>query len=561
MSRRRPVIALLAMFVMFVCVVSGFAGAARDTDGASASDVAPGPFGKYDPPITVEFINYWSSTELETISSSLTSATGETPEDNRWTRLFSDELGINVEYKWYADTEQGGQKLRLAMASGDLPEFITLPSRVDLQQSLVNLKQLAEGGLIADMTDAWEEYASDDTRDITGADGPAIFDAVKYNGRMMAIPGPRAGLDTYSYMWIRSDWLDNLGLDPPTSTEDLLNIAYEFTHSDPDGNGIDDTYGLQLDKDLWFRLEGFFWAFGAYPDAWLKDGEGGLMYGAVQPEMKEALAALQAMYNDGQLDPEFGVKDATKANEMLAAGRVGIVFGGHWESVNLSRDWENNPNADWTSFPNPGPGGSIPMGEIELGIHNLYSARDDAAHPEALVKMFNLYFEKLYGETGDYEHWGNDEMDGIWWIGPISGFHPWVNITPYEEMQQVYAGTMRAEDLKGVSLDYYNNTENNPSATAAWFWAKMFKGDQTPFAHILNVLDEGLIFGDHFAAAPTNTMVDRWGTLEELKNSTVTRIIVGDLDADTGFDEYVQSWMNLGGSAITEEASAWFASN
>ena len=447
------------------------------------------------------------------------------------------------------------------MASGDLPDIITLPGAGDLQRSLVDFRQLAEGGFLHDMTDIWEEYATPMNKEVTGADGEGIYNAVKYDGKLMAIPGPRAGLDFYRYFWIREDWLKNLKLEAPTSPEELLEIARAFTHDDPDNNGKDDTFALLADKGLWGRLEGFFWAFGAYPDTWLKDGGGGLHYGAVQSEIKPALRALAAMYADGQLDREFPVKDAAKAQESFATNNVGMAFGGHWDPVYSVKGWENDSNIDWLCYNLPGPGGKVPRGELELGVHNIYPVNKKNKNPEALVKTLNMYWEMLYGETGDYEYWGNDQIDGIWWLGPYAAYHPWVNIQPFHDIQAVYAGTKKPEDLKGVSLDYYNNTENAQSPSGTWTWRKMFTGPKTPFAHIVKIIEEGNLFIDNFAAAPTTTMVDRWSTLLELQDTTFTRIIVGEIDAEQGFDEFVKSWMELGGEKITDEVSDWYRSN
>lgn len=43
---------------------------------------------------------------------------------------------------------------------------------------------------------------------------------------------------------IRQDWLENLGLEMPTSLDELYDVLYAFTYNDPDGNGVDDTYGI-----------------------------------------------------------------------------------------------------------------------------------------------------------------------------------------------------------------------------------------------------------------------------------------------------------------------------
>lgn len=547
----------LAAAVMLLAPAPALLAAAQEeAAGAAAASIPAGYFGAYEPAIDMEWIKSTWQSAREAVNGKLTPATDETFEDNRWTRAMRDELGINVTYKWVADGAQAQEKLKLAMASGDLPDVITLEG----DQRLVDFQQLAEADLLADVTDLWEQYASPLTKEVVGADGEVIFNAVSYGGRMMGVPGPSAGLDTYSYFWVRQDWLDNLGLEPPRTTAELQEMARAFTHDDPDGNGEDDTFAMMLDKSLWYRSEGFFWSFGAYPDTWLEAPGGGLQYGALQPEVKDALAALRHMHADGQLDPEWAVKDGAKANEAFARNAVGMAYGGHWISYDFLPGWENDNSIDWSVYPPPGVDGTPPRGELELGMQRIYAVRKGYEHPEALLKAYNLYWEKLYGETGDYEYWGNDEiMDGIWWIGPFAAFHPWVNIPPYYDIQEVYAGTKDPAELTGVSLDYYNNTENNPHPAQQWAWQEMFSDPATsPFGHITRRVDAGGLFVDNFVGAPTPTMTDRWGTLEELKITTFTRIIVGDLDLESGFAEFAADWKKLGGDRITEEVSDWY---
>src|SRR5690606_4777870 len=47
-------------------------------------------------------------------------------------------------------------------------------------------------------------------------------------------------------MFIRMDWLDALGLSLPKTTEELLDVAHAFAHQDPDNNGINDTFGINI---------------------------------------------------------------------------------------------------------------------------------------------------------------------------------------------------------------------------------------------------------------------------------------------------------------------------
>lgn len=66
---------------------------------------------------------------------------------------------------------------------------------------------------------------------------------------------------------IRSDWLQNLGLQAPTNWDELLEVAQAFTENDPDGNGQNDTYGLAVPGSTkrgyasWY-FSNFLWAAG-----------------------------------------------------------------------------------------------------------------------------------------------------------------------------------------------------------------------------------------------------------------------------------------------------------
>src|SRR5690606_23777384 len=66
---------------------------------------------------------------------------------------------------------------------------------------------------------------------------------------------------------IRSDWLQNLGLQAPTDWDEMAEVAQAFTQNDPDGNGQNDTYGLAVPGSTkrgyasWY-FSNFLWAAG-----------------------------------------------------------------------------------------------------------------------------------------------------------------------------------------------------------------------------------------------------------------------------------------------------------
>ncbi len=523
--------------------------AQEQTGEGTVGTVEDGPFGRYEEPITITFVRTTSPTNEEKINTVAEGwGTVETWEDNRWTRLFKDELNINVEYEWIANDQQFEQKWKMSMAAGEIPDI----SKVDL----IDLNHLTEAGLIQEMGMYWDEYATDSTKSIVEADGELVYDAISVDGKMMGVPQVMAALDNYRYLWLRTDWMENLNKEAPTTMEEFVELMGAFVTEDPDGNGEDDTYAMLMDKTLWYTLEGFFWAFDAYPDTWLKTSEDTLVYGAIQPEMKDALQTLQDMYNNGWLDEEFVVKDYSKSIENISAGKLGVASGGHWQPYDFSDSRENNPDADWGCFEWPSATGEPVKGEIELGLRNTLAVREDFEHPEAIIKMLNLYYEKLYGETGDYSYWGNDRktgVDGVWWFGPMDSFHPLVNIIPYRDAVSVVNGEMEEEDLQGASLDYYNN------CLSMWEWERMwFPGNNSAGDHIEMMLQEDRLFTDNFVGASTPTMTERWSQMNELMDTTFTKIITGELEVETGFNEFVEDWKNIGGDTVTVEVNEWY---
>ena len=74
----------------------------------------------------------------------------------------------------------------------------------------------------------------------------------------------------------------------------------------------------------------------------------GIVFGSVQPEMKEALRALHDLYERGIIDAEFAVRPADKVPDEIASERVGMINGPFWISLWPLMDSINvNPEADW----------------------------------------------------------------------------------------------------------------------------------------------------------------------------------------------------------------------
>ena len=107
------------------------------------------PMGAYEEAVTVEVGRPMEDYGVEIPE-------GETYVDNSVLDYIKEKLNIDVEYTWegVAYGENYTRCLSLTIASGEMPDILWINDE-DI------LRQLVENDLVADLTDVYEQYASD----------------------------------------------------------------------------------------------------------------------------------------------------------------------------------------------------------------------------------------------------------------------------------------------------------------------------------------------------------------------------------------------------------------
>jgi len=547
---------LCSTLILGACSTSNNEGnqpPAAPSGGESGTATAEnGPLTKYNESIklTTGRIIYDSSWKFEE---------GKSIDNNFWYDIYKDELNIDVKNTWVVNGNDGGTaKINAAIASGDIPDLM----RVDASQ----LKNLVEADMIEDLTDVYENYASDRTKAQMSSDGGYALKSATVNDRLYAIPETNSPYNSVPLLWIRTDWLEALSLPEPENLEQLIAVAKAFVEQDPDGNKANDTYGIAVSKDVIsigspFGLEGFFNGYHAYPQIWIKNEQGELVYGSIQPEVKEALASLADLYAKGLLDREFGVKDGGKVAESVAGGKIGILYGPQWTSNWPLQDLKNNqPDAEWKQIGILSADDSPAKAQVAFATNSYYVVKKGYAHPEAAIKLQNIILEKKYEEGSDPELF-NRTIDGqpveVWKYAAIfPGEDPMKNITAHHHvMDAIQAGNSSAlnpeEQIYYENIVKYNNGDNT-----GWGLTKIF-GENGSFATIeKEYINQSREMPTQFFGAPTTTMSERQATLNQLEQEVFTKIILGQEPLDA-FDTFVDQWNQIGGARITQEVNEW----
>lgn len=502
-------------------------------------------WSRYDPPAEITFVRE-SGINVDALEAQ---HPNETLADNRWTRLYEEVLGIRIRYDWVEKGDSYRQKLGIALASGDIPDVV----KVNAEQ----LRLLSNAGYIQDLTAVYDEYASALTKDILTQEGARSLDAAMIDGRMMGIPQTDSSIEKAMVIWIRMDWLENIGLDAPRTMNDVLAISKAFAELDPDQNGEDDTYGLAVTSYLWdpvAGLTGFMAGYGAYPQLWLRDSSGELVYGGIQPEVRSALKALQEMYRQGQIDREFALKNGAQVKKSLSEGKIGLMYGEQWGAFHVEES-RTGQHVKWQAYPIVSVSGEPPKVPLKFNTAEFFAVRKGYEHPEAVVKLFNLHLEKNWGGTAEYDTYYNDSGP-VWQFSPVTPYPAKKNLEAYRQIA-AYERTGDPSVLDNEARSIANKIDlyRERGDSSGWGWERIY-GPDGAFAVIdAYELGDQLLY-DQFTGGPTETMIDRASFLHDLQNEIYINIIMGRPLED--FDRFVEQWRVLGGDQITEEVNAWY---
>ncbi|WP_163578940.1 extracellular solute-binding protein [Gracilibacillus saliphilus] len=489
---------------------------------------------------------------------------GEDVNDNVVTRWAEEELDINFEYLWTRpNDEQYNQQIRLMMSSNEpLPDVFQV---TDTQL----IADLVESGKVQPIGEVIDEHAPDRLKDIFNEFSDA-FNQATIDGERYGLPRFSGGNGTESLMWVRQDWLDNLGLEAPETLEELEAVMDAFVNEDPDGNGEDDTFGLLLSAgEVGFGRTNIgdtspvFGMYGDYvPGLWSEDENGDLVYGSIQESMKDGLVKMKEWMGEGYISQELAIAPADQAQEIFVSGKAGLAFGPPW-----AWDWPfgetktNDPDAVIKPYQLPsGPDGEMGRkGESLLTGSFLFSSEFDD------WDKFFEYWDETYGyilndseyfEDGLFEGYDYIMVDGepVYDANVIEEETGEEKIDPGRYFLPTNVPTFPYK-MYGLLQEFHENPDKEPSGAYETDLAQR-DPEYIEAAAIINRSND-IRIENKFTGAPTETMADQWSNLEQLELEIFADIVMGNVEVDA-FDDFVEEWKERGGDQITEEVNEWY---
>lgn len=226
-----------------------------------------------------------------------------------------------LDFTWIPDASKE-ERLTTALASGNLADIVTLTI---LDNSSV--RNALKAGMFWDIGPYVDEFdnlseMSDDFRTSASIEG-ALY------GVPFQKPLARNGII------LRGDWLDNLGLDAPTTLDELYEVARAFTEDDPDGDGQANTVGFTDRSDLKYGAFKTLATYHGAPNEWKEEN------GKFTPQFDTAeyiagMDYMKDLYDNGYINQDFAVTAKNDQQEAFAQGRAGIYIGSLTDARNLN---------------------------------------------------------------------------------------------------------------------------------------------------------------------------------------------------------------------------------
>ena len=416
------------------------------------------------------------------------------------------------------------------------------------------LKELVENDLVEDLTEVFETCTSPRIKEMYESYGGDLLDAGRFDGKLMAVPetvidhGP-------CLMWLRKDWMDELGLEEPETLEDGFRIVEAFVKNRMGTEEGEEPVGLVCDTDLVgststsYSMDPVFDSFGAHPQRWVKkDGE--ITYGSLTEETKKALEYLHELYEKGILDQNFALRASNNLRDLVLEGKCGAFFGLWWTPNNPLMDmYESGGEADWEPYYLQEPSNENVYASFR---DNKYVVvRKGYEHPEIVMKIISVLFDYTRYEAEDAR-----EVNEYFALNVDPTARPLVINVDYneatyqvtEEIREALAGERRTEDMSAISRSYFEACKRYLSglSPSPEDWA----------AYKSRISAVGLLIDGGYRPARRNYLDDTDGelpkSLQDYEKNTFIQIIMGEKPVNY-FDTFTEEWYRQGGKELTEQ--------
>ena len=460
------------------------------------------------------------------------------------------EKKTNIQLDLYTvPVGEAQQKRNLLLVSGDYPEVF-----IDGSGSKIEQKLYGDSGVFLPLNNWIEEYGANTRR--VFADYPlAKANLTLEDGTIYALPRINDCFHcSFSQkMWIYQPWLDKLGLDMPNTIEEFKDVLIAFRDRDPNGNGLKDEIPLSGASSGWnASLDGFIMNAFVYTNGQISGEVANRVYaenGTVKaafalPAWKDGLLYMNDLYNEGLFTSDAFTQDAEQYRQLGENPDTVLLGAGPGGAINMAIF--NGESGRWLEYkavpPLEGPSGARFATYYPDFGYGAWTITDKAQNPEAAFRLGDAFYEM---DVTMRKVWGRE---GIEWEEPepgelgINGLPAvWKRLLGEGEMSPTSRwGTQGGPMALSREMRLGSVAQEGPSVEGVLFTETRDKME--PYKPDLATIIPLLTYNEEV----TPELVELKAALGTYIQEMTARFIIGDVDIETGWDDYLAELQNIG---------------
>lgn len=401
-----------------------------------------------------------------------------------------------------------------------------------------------------------------------------MFESVVwFDGERYYVPGVGNGSDWS--MVVRQDWLDELGMDAPTSGEEFYDLLVAMKEMDDTGSVV--PWAVEGGGGILRGIQPLLLTFGVpasqgdQKEDWIVDDNGDLQSILFMPEMKEALRFANRLYNEGLINSDFPSLDGYPplTEKYIRTGLTGFFWAGN-PMAEEKYILDVEPNAElafiepWSHDADAGFEFTRARGGIQNCSHAIAATSEDPALALDVIEYLNtkegrmltvtgvegVHWENLDESTGYYtrlpayaEQWGEQSATGYHFYFGAHSFKGFIPFERYATFEEAYPNLISVEaESRGGKQSILNAL----AASQQWIEGPHpFKFARPPALH-----DES---SPHYIQRGdvTSAIVEGW-----------TKMIAGtQAEFEANWDEYIDILNDAGWQTWQEQWQLYYDEN
>ena len=417
-------------------------------------------------------------------------------------------------------------KLNALIASKTLPDMFKAPTVSDAQNYKNN-------GMLAELTTVLPDNSKNLYPEVK-----SLLDKNPLNtdGKIYALFGASVSYD--ANVNIRTDWLQNLGLQMPTDLDSLYNVLDAFTNKDPDGDGQKDTFGLVASiAQGWVNFQNIFGAYGIPAGFQIQLSDDTVTTFMKSPNYTKVIEYYQKLYQNGLMDPDFATIQPLDSLGKLWNGQGGVF---EFQCIGPTNNWypsryteKVTPTFGFATI--KGPDGKCGVPELYPSYTTCFVVASTCKNVAAAVRLYDYF----YSSAGDELLCLGIEGKHFNWTDKSAGTY--TKIPPYDDT------TTNRND--GVFLYWglispipKNNTQMLTLNALTKQGVALYQKNATiPWANILTAFNADTQYGSN---------------LRDIEKQAFCSLVTSKGDLTSEYSDWISKWNSAGGTEWEKEATA-----